>query len=142
VEMASPGRSFTILAFVKMQPDTEASESRQQALVLESFIHQHTSWGVRGALADYAPAKRTSQEEFSSLRNAFYDWGLQDVAFVLDPGGNVAQQLDVSAVPSTFIVSGSGCVVWAHPGKVSTFELEVNTSRVLKRDRPEWRRAE
>jgi hypothetical protein len=130
-KLGGTGELFTILAFVQMQPDTEASESRRQALVLESFIHQHGGSGIRGALVDHAQARRTHEEEITSLRNAFFDWGLEDLEFVRDPGSEVANRLGVGAVPSLFLISGQGCIVWSHLGTVSTFALEANVAPLL-----------
>ena len=128
--------SLYAVAFVQMHPDTEASESRRQALVLASVVHQNRGRGLGGILIDYAQSRSPASDEAQFVSNAYYDWNLADVTFLPDPQGLYATFVDIRAAPTVLLLNSLGCVMWFHVGPVSSFELGTRVAEALKTTDP------
>ncbi|MFJ8023582.1 TlpA family protein disulfide reductase [Streptomyces sp. NPDC096311] len=112
---AGRGR-LTLVSFLTVQPDTAASPSRSQAVVLTSLATQYGARGLRVAIVAADPAS-VPQE---TLLNTSYDWGLESVALLQDPRHRAARKYAVTASPTSFLIGGTGQVLARWDGYLLT----------------------
>jgi hypothetical protein len=98
---------LTLLSFLATQPDTAATSSRSQAVVLASLSTQYQKRGLRVAIVDDSPVSATND----ALVNTIYDWNLGAVALLSDSGNHAALRYGVIAVPTTLLIDDTGKAV-------------------------------
>ena len=117
-----------LLAFLQTVPDTAPTPSRGQVVFLASMAHQYGPRGLRVAVVDAsvlapssalasasalahdsapAPSSRPSRD---AILNASYDWHLQ-IPLLLDHDGQLARQLRVQQLPTTFLFAADATIV-------------------------------
>jgi hypothetical protein len=137
-----------LLAFLQTVPDTASTPSRSQVVFLASMAYQYGSRGLRVAIVDasvLAPASAlasasalehgsapapASQASRDVVLNASYDWHLQ-IPLLLDPNGRLARQLQVSQLPTTFLVAADGTIVQRWQGLTRPAVLAQGIERLL-----------
>jgi len=126
-----------LLAFLQTVPDTAGTASRSQVVFLASMAHQYGPRGLRVAIVDASVLASVSQPShltgvpgdrssslgwsYDAVLNASYDWHL-NFPLLLDQKGQLARQLGVKEVPTTFLFAADGAVVkrWQGPARPAT----------------------
>ncbi|MCH5676612.1 TlpA family protein disulfide reductase [Streptomyces gilvus] len=99
--------TLTLVSFLATQPDTAATPSRSQSVVLNSLSTQYGGAGLRVAVVADDPAAVPRPV----LLNTSYDWGLRSVVLLDDPGHRAARHFGVASVPTSFLLDGAGTVI-------------------------------
>jgi hypothetical protein len=105
-----------LLAFLQTVPDTADTPSRNQVVFLASMAQQYGPRGLRVAIVDASVFVPGSQPSHDAVLNASYDWHLQ-FPLLLDRNGQLARQLGVKEVPTTFLIAIDGTIVQRWQGR-------------------------
>lgn len=137
-----------LIAFLQTVPDTAPTPSRSQVVFLASMDHQYGPRGLRVAVVDAsvlepssalasasalahgstpAPASQASRD---AVLNASYDWHLK-IPMLLDHDGQLARQLQVSQLPTTFLVAADGRILQRWQGLTRPAVLAQRIERLL-----------
>jgi hypothetical protein len=99
-----------LLAFLQTVPDTADTPSRSQVVFMSSMARQYVPRGVRVAIVDASVLTSDSQLARDAILNASYDWQL-NFPLLLDQNGQLAHQLGVKDLPTTFLFAQDGTIV-------------------------------
>jgi len=119
-----------LLAFLQTVPDTADTPSRGQVVFLASMAHQYGPRGLRVAIVDASALTAGSQPSHDAALNASYDWQL-NFPLLLDPNGQLARQLGVREVPTTFLIAIDGTIVRRWQGRTLPAILAQGIERLL-----------
>jgi hypothetical protein len=135
-----------LLAFLQTVPDTADTPSRSQVVFLASMAQQYGPRGLRVAIVDASvlapgsqpshltgvPGDRSSSLGWSydAVLNASYDWHL-NFPLLLDKDGQLARQLGVKEVPTTFLIDVDGTIVQRWQGLTRPAVLAQGIERLV-----------
>ena len=126
---ALPAQPF-LLAFLQTVPDTADTPSRNQVVFLASMAQQYGPRGLRVAIVDASVLVPGSQPSHDAVLNASYDWHLK-LPLLLDRNGQLARQLGVNEVPTTFLIAIDGTIVQRWQGRTLPAILAQGIERLL-----------
>jgi hypothetical protein len=119
-----------LLAFLQTVPDTADTDSRRQVVFLVSMAQQYGPRGLRVAIVDASVLASGSEPSHDAVLNATYDWHL-NFPLLVDLKGEVARQLGVKVVPTTFLVAADGTIVQRWQGLTRPAILAQGIERLL-----------
>jgi peroxiredoxin len=119
-----------LLAFLQTVPDTADTPSRNQVVFLASMAQQYGPRGLRVAIVDASALVPGSQASHDAVLNASYDWRLT-CPLLLDHNGQLARQLGVKEVPTTFLFANDGTIVQRWQGRTRPAILAQGIERLL-----------
>jgi hypothetical protein len=123
-----------LLAFLQTVPDTAPTPSRSQVVFLLSMAHQYGPRGLRVAIVDAStlvPSQTPAPEPtLDAVVNASYDWQLT-VPLLFDPDSQLARQLQITQVPTTFLVAADGRILQRWQGLTRPAVLAQGIERIL-----------
>jgi hypothetical protein len=119
-----------LLAFLQTVPDTADTPSHSQVVFLASMAHQYGTRGFRVAIVDASVLAGASKPSRDALLNASYDWQLQ-IPLLLDQNGQMARQLGVKEVPTTFLFSADGRILQRWNGLTGPAVLAQSIEKLL-----------
>jgi hypothetical protein len=119
-----------LLAFLQTVPDTADTASRSQVVFLASMAQQYGPRGLRVAIVDASALASGSQPPRSAVLNASYDWHL-NFPLLLDRNGQLARQLGVKELPTTFLIAIDGTIVQRWQGRTLPAILAQGIERLL-----------
>jgi len=119
-----------LLAFLQTVPDTADTPSRNQVVFLASMAQQYGPRGLRVAIVDATVLVPGSQPSHDAVLNASYDWRLE-FPLLLDQNGQLARQLGVKEVPTTFLIAIDGTIVQRWQGRTRPAILAQGIERLL-----------
>jgi len=119
-----------LLAFLQTVPDTADTPSHNQVVFLSSMAQQYGPRGLRVAIVDASVLVPGSQPSHDAVLNASYDWHLE-FPLLLDRNGQLARQLGVKEVPTTFLIAIDGTVVQRWQGRTLPAILAQGIERLL-----------
>lgn len=110
-----------LLGLLQTVPDTANTPSRSQVVCLDSMAQQYGPRGLRVAVVDASAFTNAAPPPHNALLNASYDWHL-NMPLLLDPKGELAHQLGLKQVPTTFLFAADGTIVqkWQRPTRPAT----------------------
>jgi hypothetical protein len=126
---ALPARPL-LLAFLQTVPDTADTPSRNQVVFLASMAQQYGPRGLRVAIVDASVLAPGWQPSHDAVLNASYDWHLK-FPLLLDQNGQMARQLGVREVPTTFLIAVDGTIVQRWQGRTRPAILAQGIERLL-----------
>ena len=119
-----------LLAFLQTVPDTADTPSRNQVVFQASMAQQYGPRGLRAAIVDASVLVPGSQPSHDAVLNASYDWRLK-FPLLLDQNGQLARQLRVKEVPTTFLIAIDGIIVQRWQGRTRPAILAQGIERLL-----------
>ena len=119
-----------LLAFLQTVPDTADTPSHNQVVFLSSMAQQYGPRGLRVAIVDASVLVPGLQPSHDAVLNASYDWHLE-FPLLLDRNGQLARQLGVKEVPTTFLIAIDGTVVQRWQGRTLPAILAQGIERLL-----------
>ena len=119
-----------LLAFLQTVPDTADTPSRNQAVFLASMAHQYGPRGLRVAIVDATALAAAAPPSHDAVLNASYDWHIS-FPLLLDRNGQLARQLGVEEVPTTFLIASDGTIVQTWRGRTLPAILAQAIERML-----------
>lgn len=119
-----------LLAFLQTVPDNADTPSRNQVVFLASMARQYGPRGLRVAIVDASVLVPGSQPAHDAILNASYDWHLK-FPLLLDRNGQLARQLGVREVPTTFLIAIDGSIVQRWQGRTLPAILAQGIERLL-----------
>ena len=119
-----------LLAFLQTVPDTADTPSRNQVVFLASMAQQYGPRGLRVVIVDASVFVPGSPPSHDAVLNASYDWHLK-FPLLLDQNGQLARQLGVEQVPTTFLIAIDGTIVQRWRGRTLPAILAQGIERLL-----------
>jgi peroxiredoxin len=119
-----------LLAFLQIVPDTADTPSRSQVVFLASMAQQYGPRGLRVAVIDASPFVLPSPPAHDAILNASYDWQLK-IPLLLDEKGQLARQLGVEEVPTTFLIAADGTILHQWRGLTRPAVLALAVEKLM-----------
>ncbi len=119
-----------LLAFLQTVPDTADTPSRSQVVFLASMAQQYGPGGLRVAVVDASAFALPSPPSEDAVLNASYDWQLK-IPLLLDENGQLARQLGVQEIPTTFLIAADGHILHQWHGLTRPAVLAQGIERLL-----------
>jgi peroxiredoxin len=94
------------------------------------MAHQYGPRGLRVAIVDASVLTPGSQPSHDAVLNASYDWQL-NFPLLLDRNGQLARQLGVKEVPTTFLIAIDGTIAQRWQGRTRPAILAQGIERLL-----------
>jgi peroxiredoxin len=94
------------------------------------MAHQYGPRGLRVAIVDASDLRLGSQPSHDAVLNASYDWQL-NFPLLLDQNGQLARQLGVKELPTTFLIAADGTIVQRWQGLTRPAILAQGIERLL-----------
>ena len=94
------------------------------------MAHQYGSRGLRVAIVDASALAPGAPPSHDAVLNASYDWHL-NFPLLLDRNGQLARQLGVKEVPTTFLIASDGTIVQTWHGRTLPAILAQAIERML-----------
>jgi hypothetical protein len=129
-QLRAPPAQPLLLAFLQTVPDTADTPSRSQTVFLASMAQQYGPRGLRVAIVDASVLAPGPQPSHDAVLNASYDWHLK-FPLLLDQNGQLASQLGVKEVPTTFLIAIDGTIVQRWQGRTRPAILAQWIERLL-----------
>lgn len=119
-----------LLAFLQTVPDTADTPSRSQVVFLASMAQQYGPRGLRVAVVDASAFVLPSPASHDAILNASYDWQLK-IPLLMDEKGQLARQLGVQEVPTTFLIATDGRILHQWRGLTRPAVLALSIEKLL-----------
>lgn len=118
---AHPSQCF-LVSFLQFLPETEATPSRTQSLVMQSMETQYGSKGLSVVVIDQEGSSLRSQLTATSLDQIKEDWGMSNLVMLTDTSGSMRRKFNVNGVPTVFLLDSRGRELkrWNHPIEAAT----------------------
>lgn len=130
--LAAQQGHVVLLSFLVTQPDTLATTSRSQAVVLLSMQHQYGPRGVEVVLMDESGRAGQEPPPLSALLNVTYDWDLGSIPLLSDGASHTtARTYGVQQLPTTFLLGVSGQVVSRWNSKVLASQVGLALQKLV-----------
>jgi hypothetical protein len=107
----TPGQPV-LLAFLDTLAEAgqTADPSRSQVVSLKSMQEQYGPQGLVVLILDASHLQTGKEPGGNALLNSTYNWQLDAIPVLMDPGGRVARLYSVTGLPTTFLVASDGTV--------------------------------
>jgi hypothetical protein len=120
-----PGGRWSLLSFLDIKDSDDGNASRSEVVVLESMLNQYGGKGLNvSVIAD-------SESVSSAIENRSHDWHAENIRFVADPSGKMAQSHSIATKPTTLLISPDGRDVSRWEGFASALELGLKLRSLL-----------
>jgi hypothetical protein len=119
------GGRWSLLSFLDIKDSGDGNASRSEVVVLESMLNQYGGKGLNvSVIAD-------SESVSSVIENRSHDWHAENIRFVGDPAGKMAQSHSIATKPTTLLISPDGREVSRWEGFASALELGLKLRSLL-----------
>jgi peroxiredoxin len=119
-----------LLAFLQTVPDTADTPSRSQVVFIASMAQQYGPRGLQVAVVDASAFVLPSPPSHDAVLNASYDWQLK-IPLLLDEKAQLARQLGVQEVPTTFLIAADGHILHQWHGLTRPAVLALAIEKLL-----------
>lgn len=123
-----------LLSFINTQADASsatADPSRAQIVFLKSMQGQYGPKGLAVWIVASARIATGKQSSPDQLINFTYDWQLDDIPVLDDPGGAVARSFGVESTPATFLIGADGIIQQRWDGFASASQLALSIETLV-----------
>jgi hypothetical protein len=122
-----------LLAFLDTQAEAgeTADPSRSQVVTLKSMQEQYGPDGLSVLIVDASRLRTSRDPGGTDLLNYTYDWQLETIPVLADPGGKITSQYGVTSLPTTFLVGADGTILQRWDGLASASQLAFAVQAAL-----------
>ena len=124
---------LVLLSFIETRPGQEQNQrsSRSQVVFLRSIRVQYSIDALAIMLVDAAPSTGDVSAGQLDLLNLTYDWDLDALPLLVDPGAEVQRLYGVTQTPTTVLIDTNGRMLQRWNGYAPVAQLDIAIQALL-----------